>query len=146
MQNTSASTQKLPVPGNWPEALRQEFDGGQLNGCVGTTLLSETDRVRVWEVRLAPGQRAPFHRHVLTYFWTATTDGTSVSNYGDGRTIEARYKAGDTKHLQFGAGEFMVHDIKNIGDKEFVFTTVEFLDSANAPLPVPDRVRRKAAA
>jgi hypothetical protein len=31
----------------------------------------------------------------------------------------------------------MIHDLENIGDTDMVFTTVEFLDSANAPLDLP---------
>jgi beta-alanine degradation protein BauB len=34
-----------------------------------------------------------------------------------------------------------VHDLENIGDGELIFCTVEFLDSANKPLPIPDKVR-----
>ena len=36
------------------------------------------------------------------------------------------------------AGHFKVHDLANIGDTDLNFITVEFLDSANKPLPVPD--------
>lgn len=146
MKNTSAASAHIEAPAHWPEHLREEFERGQYNGCVGTTLLSENDRARVWEVRLKPGERLPFHRHLLSYFWTATTDCKGLSHFSDGRILQPEYKAGDTKHMEFGAGEFMVHDIQNIGDTDFVFTTVEFLDSANAPLPIPDQVRRKSAA
>jgi hypothetical protein len=37
-----------------------------------------------------------------------------------------------------------VHDLENLGDKEMVFMTIEFLNSANKPLPVPDKVRAAA--
>jgi beta-alanine degradation protein BauB len=37
-----------------------------------------------------------------------------------------------------------VHDLENIGTSELHFITVEFLDSANKPLPVPDSVRMKS--
>jgi hypothetical protein len=33
-------------------------------------------------------------------------------------------------------GEFMTHDLENIGDTPLIFATVEFLHSANAPLEV----------
>ena len=46
------------------------------------------------------------------------------------------YAAGDTQHHRYGPGEFMIHDLENIGETELVFATVEFLDSANAPLPL----------
>jgi hypothetical protein len=49
-------------------------------------------------------------------------------------------------HLSYAAGEYLVHSVENIGDTDLLFTTVEFLDSANAPLPVPAGVRLAAAA
>jgi beta-alanine degradation protein BauB len=54
----------------WPAAIMAEFEREKLNnnGCVGSTLLSENDKVRVWIIRLAPGERIGFHRHVLNYF------------------------------------------------------------------------------
>jgi len=39
-----------------------------------------------------------------------------------------------------------VHDLENLGDKEMVFMTIEFLQSANKPMPLPERVRPQAAA
>jgi len=139
----SAETSKAME--DWPAELRRELAANTANGCVGQALLSETDRVRVWSLSLAPGERIGFHRHVLDYFWTALTDGRARSHYGDGRTIEAVYRAGDTRHMHYAEGESMIHDLENIGDTVLAYTTVEFLDSANAPLPVPDTVRRDAA-
>ena len=124
-------------PADWPSALRQEFTERAGNGQVGSRLVSETDRVRVWSLALKPGERIGFHTHVLDYFWTAVTGGRARSHYADGRVAEVSYTPGDTQHHRFGPGEFMIHDLENIGDTELVFTTVEFLDSANAALPVP---------
>src|ERR1700680_5311900 len=126
---------------HWPEWVRQEFERNQMNACVGTCLLSEDDRVRVWDIRLKPGERIGFHRHVLAYFWTAVTPGRARSHQADGTTIETDYVAGETRHESYGLGEFKMHELENIGDSELVFTTVEFLDSANAPLPVPAAMR-----
>src|SRR5215211_4280218 len=106
--------------GPWPEAIAREFERARDNGCVGTRLISETERVRVWEIRLKPGERISFHRLVLRL-------------------------AGETQHESYGPGESKIHDLKNTGDAELVFITVEFLDSANAALPVPGEVRAKAA-
>jgi quercetin dioxygenase-like cupin family protein len=126
-----------PVPpADWPEHLRQDFSDGVGRGQVGSRLVSETERVRVWSLTLKPGERIGFHTHVLDYFWTAVTGGKARSRYADGRTLEVSYEPGDTKHHTFPAGEFMVHDLENIGGTELSFTTVEFLDSANAPLTV----------
>jgi mannose-6-phosphate isomerase-like protein (cupin superfamily) len=129
----------------WPEPITREFERNQNNPCVGTRLISETDRVRVWEIRLKPGERIGFHRHVLDYFWTAVNAGRALSHMPDGSTVERSYYAGETQHESYGAGQYKVHDLQNTGDTELVFTTVEFLDSANAALPVPDTVRLRAA-
>ncbi len=47
--------------------------------------------------------------------------------------------------MAFAAGEYMIHDLENIGDTVLAYTTVEFVEGANPALPVPDAVRRKAA-
>ena len=132
----------------WTPALRKEFAGEaeQPNGCVGSELLSETDKTRVWMIRLAPGERIGFHRHVLNYFWTAVTPCRGRQHLMDGTTVEYSYFAGETRHETYGAGEFKVHDLENLGDQEMIFMTVESIEgSANKPLPVPDTVRLKAA-
>ncbi|TPK75275.1 hypothetical protein [Mesorhizobium sp. B2-4-17] len=128
---------------HWPDAPEwlhpiraQEFVANAGNGRVGSELVSETDRVRVWSLTLKPSERIGFHTHVLDYFWTAVTGGRARSHYGDGRVAETSYQPGDTQHHHYRAGEFMIHDLENIGGTDLIFTTVEFKDSANAPLPV----------
>ncbi len=131
---------------DWPTELQAAFEDGKNSGVVGSVLVSETDRVRVWHLHLPAGQRCNFHRHVLDYFWTAHNPGRARNYLEDGSAFEADYHAGETKHFTFGKGEYFVHALENIGDADLLFTTVEFLDSANAPLPVPDSVRLKTTA
>ncbi|GAA4711676.1 hypothetical protein GCM10023215_62630 [Pseudonocardia yuanmonensis] len=118
----------------WSPELRAEFAAHEFDGEVGSRLLSADDRVRVWEIRLAPGQRWHAHRHVLDYFWTAVNPGRSRQHTSDGTTREVAYAAGETRHFTFAAGQYLLHDIENVGDTDLVFTTVEHLDSANQPL------------
>jgi mannose-6-phosphate isomerase-like protein (cupin superfamily) len=120
----------------WSDELKAEFDAYAYDGHVGSRLLSENERVRVWEIRLAPGERFHVHRHVLDYFWTAVNAGRSRQHTSDGTTREVAYSAGETRHFSFAAGEFLLHDIENVGAEGLVFTTVEHLDSANTPLPL----------
>jgi mannose-6-phosphate isomerase-like protein (cupin superfamily) len=125
----------------WTPELRAEFAVHAHDGQVGSRLLSANDRVRVWEIRLAPGERWHAHRHVLDYFWTAVNAGRSSQHTSDGTTREVSYSAGETRHFAFGPGEYLLHDIENVGDGPLVFTTVEHLDGANAPLPLSDGPR-----
>jgi beta-alanine degradation protein BauB len=98
----------------------------------------------VWEIRLAPGERIGFHRHVLDYFWTAVTPGRARLYRQDGSVVESTYAAGETRHFVYGRDEYTIHDLENIGETDLCFTTVEFLDSANKPLDlsVPRSVTR----
>ena len=63
-----------------------------------------------------------------------------------GSTVEYTYYPGETRHETYRAGEYKVHDLQNLGDSEMVFMTVEFMNSANKPLPIADAVRITAAA
>jgi len=132
----------------WPSDIAAEFEreANNPNPCVGNMLVSESDRVRVWTIRLAPGERFGFHRHVLDYFWTAVTGGRGRQHVHDGTTVEYTYQPGETRHETYGPGQCKVHDLENLGDKEMVFMTVEFLTSANQPLPLPAHVRAAKSA
>jgi quercetin dioxygenase-like cupin family protein len=132
----------------WPAAIAAELEheARNPNPCVGSTLLSETARARVWIIRLAPGERVGFHRHVLDYFWTCVTGGRARQHINDGTTLECSYEPGETRHETYGINEFKVHDLENLGDRELMFMTVEFKDSANKPMQLPEGVRPQAAA
>ena len=120
----------------WSDALRAELAGAARNGQVGSVLVTETDHYRIWLITLAPGDRLPFHTHVLNYFWVATAPGAARSHYADGRIVDVTYATGQTQHMTFAAGESMTHDLQNIGPTVLTFTTVEDKRSANAPLPL----------
>jgi len=132
--------------GGWPEGVRADMEANRFNPCVGSVLVSETDRVRVWHLHLPPGTRCAFHRHVLDYFWTCHSHGTARGYFEDGTVRDVTHFPGDTRHLHYGKGEYLVHSVENIGDTDLLFTTVEFKQSANDPLPVPDSVRLAAPA
>ena len=132
----------------WPADIAAEFarEAKNPNPCVGSMLLSEDERTRIWMISMKPGERVGFHRHVLDYFWTCVTGGRGRQHVHDGTTIECSYAAGETRHETYGPGEFKVHDLENLGDKDMIFMTVEFKESANKPMPLPAGVRPQAAA
>jgi mannose-6-phosphate isomerase-like protein (cupin superfamily) len=119
----------------WSAELRDEFERNHRNYQVGGRLLSETDRVKVWEIRLPPGQRLPAHKHVLDYFWTVLTRGDSVQHTDDGTTRRTSYEPGMTRHTSFGPGQYLFHDLENVGDSELVFITVEHQREPGDPGP-----------
>jgi beta-alanine degradation protein BauB len=140
---------QLAPPGafdRWPAGMQAELEANRQSAIVGSTLVSETDRVRVWHLLIPAGKRCAFHVHVLDYFWTCHTQGTARSYYEDGSIVRATFAPGDTKHMTFAKGHHMRHAVENTGSTDLLFTAVEFLDSANAPLPIPDGVRLTKAA
>jgi len=52
----------------WAAGMKAELDANLLNPVVGSTLVSETDTLRVWHLLIPAGKRCTFHRHVLDYF------------------------------------------------------------------------------
>lgn len=144
-----AAYELIAPPGSfdrWPAGMRAEMEANCMSPIVGSVLVSETDRLRVWHLLIPAGKRCTFHRHVLDYFWTCHSKGRARGYYEDGSVTETDHFPGDTQHLAYGAGEHLVHSVENIGDTDLLFTTVEFKHSANKPLPVPDAVRLKSVA
>jgi hypothetical protein len=94
---------------------------------VGTRLLLQNERLRVWEVRLEPGERAPFHRHVTPYFWSCVNPGTGRQRHGDGTVRVRRYREGETEFWQHSPQDARVHDLENVGDSLLRFVTVELV-------------------
>jgi beta-alanine degradation protein BauB len=134
---TSAALTSSPFSGaDWTPDIQAELVANERNGRVGSVLVSQDERVRVWHLSIAPGERLPFHRHVNDYFWTVLTSGSAKSRYGDGSVSQVSYQPGDTKHYRFALGESMFHDLENTGSTTLLFVTVELLGAPNAPLPV----------
>jgi uncharacterized cupin superfamily protein len=94
---------------------------------VGTTLWFENDRIRVWEVKLQPGERGPFHAHVTSYFWTVVEAGRGLQRSGDGSYMIRHYRLGETRYIENDPGEPLIHDLENVGDSVLRFVTVELI-------------------
>lgn len=97
------------------------------NLAVGTTLLHENDQVKVWELRLAPGERGPFHAHTRNYFWTVVDAGVGKQRLEDGSYMVRDYEVGQTQFSTHTADDPLIHDLENVGDTELRFITVELL-------------------
>jgi beta-alanine degradation protein BauB len=106
-----------------PGTYRSELDDP--DEAVGTRLLFENERVRVWEIRLEPGERAPFHRHALPYFWSCVEGGTARQRFADGTLLVRRYEMGETEFSDHSANDAKVHDLENAGESVVRFVTVE---------------------
>jgi hypothetical protein len=105
---------------------RAEFAAAEGNDEVGTRLLLENERVRIWDLDLAPGDRVPFHCHAVPYFFVCVDAGRGLSRFPDGNAVTMDYADGDTWFDEVAAGN-EIHDLENVGTTRLRFTTVELL-------------------
>jgi hypothetical protein len=104
-----------------------ELEVATSNVEVGSALTFENDWVRVWQVRLNPGERCAFHAHVLPYFWTCVDPGTGRQRSPDGTLKVRRYSDGETQFSPCSFVEPLIHDLENVGGTVLRFVTVEVL-------------------
>ncbi len=109
------------------DRLPDDAADGPTNYDVGMRLLGENDRVRVWEISLAPGERHVFHCHRTSYFWVAHTGARVRVSYPDGSFHDYEHEAGEVTHMELAPGETNVQDLTNIGDTELHLTTIELV-------------------
>ncbi len=87
---------------------------------VGTKLIFENERVRVWEFTLQPGESIEAHRHDHDYFFYPI----------EGATLEVTRESGTTR-LTLGAGQVYfrkggdTHAAKNVDDHRYHEVLVE---------------------
>ena len=82
---------------------------------VGTELLFENEAVRVWSMRLQPGESSPYHRHLLDYVFVYMTPSqlTLKGHPTDtGNTVD--FEDGYVEYINVGDG--IEHQIVNAGD------------------------------
>ena len=74
------------------------------------TVLLENDAVRVMEVRLKPGQKAPMHNHPHNHVAYIKNDMRLKLTFPDGKEVVSDLKAGQTLWLDAGP-----HQAENVG-------------------------------
>jgi beta-alanine degradation protein BauB len=107
------------------EAFADELAVAGANRALGTALWFENDHVRVFELRLDPGERGPFHVHDATYLWTVVEPGRGLQRFADGTSVERDYALGETRYLEHSPEDPLVHDLENVGTSVLRFVTVE---------------------
>ena len=99
-------------------------------GNVGTKLLHEDDRVKIWEMKLEPGEQSDAHEHLLDHI-LVVIEGDRIAGIphalskGDSaQLIEADVEPGSWYRQQRGGIEIA----RNIGNKLFREILIELKD------------------
>jgi hypothetical protein len=76
---------------------------------VGTRLLLENDRVKVWEMLLEPGASSDLHEHTMDYI-LCILEGTSIdADPPNGKTFHATVQPGKVFYVKRGGTERAVN-------------------------------------
>ena len=113
---------------------------------VGTRLLFENEVVRVWEMKLAPGDASPVHRHRCDYVIAYASALSAAIALDDDRTTAsldrttASYDAGHVAYFSVGTEGSQLQQLTNTGDDEHLHFVVELIDR-NEAAPTSSNVR-----
>lgn len=111
-----------------PADFGDELAVARENRAVGTKVWFENDRVQVWDLALAPGERVPFHCHDQDYFWTVTDPGRVLQRYDDGTSRVVDVEVGHTNFLTYEGDQRTIHDLENVGETFMRCVTVVLKD------------------
>jgi mannose-6-phosphate isomerase-like protein (cupin superfamily) len=111
------------------EDYAEELRVASENTTIGHQVWFENDRVRIWGIDLAPGERVPFHCHKRTYFWVCVDGARGTQRFPTGEKEIYDFAVGDVDFLDVAPGEELVHDLENSGESPLRFVAVEFLQS-----------------
>jgi len=101
-------------------------------GPIGTKVVYEDDRVRVWVLKLAPGEDSPIHRHELDHL-LIQIDGDRIAAVPEPDTespykeyIEAEVVRGMVTYVPRGG----IETARNVGEQPYREIIVELKDGA----------------
>lgn len=101
-------------------------------GGIASNIVFENERVRIWDMRLEPGEKSDLHRHDLDYVMIQISGDKMAANFepdsggpwGAYGYVEGAVTPGNVLWAERGGIETAV----NVGDKPFYEIVVELKD------------------
>ena len=112
-------------------AVLRGVNSGRVLGDIGTNVIYEDDKVRVWRLKLGPGEESPVHRHELDHLLVQVSgDRIAVIPEPDTQgpfteTLEADVVPGAVVHVRRGG----VERARNVGSLPYLEVIVELKES-----------------
>ncbi len=100
---------------------------------IGTELLFENDRVRVWDMTLQPGQESPLHVHEGDYLFVYVTPSRLTAFLEDKPPFTNEFDDGFVQYTEVGQGIW--HKIRNDSDQVHRQILVEFKGPSRSAAP-----------
>ncbi len=90
-------------------------------GPIGDKILFENEYVRVWSVKLDPGERQAWHQHHLPYLIVPMTEGKNIMTFEDGRERATEETPGNVLWREAG----IPHELLNNSDWQYRNVLIE---------------------
>src|SRR5262245_47208143 len=117
----SRSRAPRPAAADRRSIMAVETETTRKSGPHGERILLENHDVRVWSGTLDPGQRQPWHQHLLPYLIVPLTEGKNEMTFDDGRVRETHEKPGEVIWREPG----IPHELLNCSDWQYRNVLVE---------------------
>jgi hypothetical protein len=114
----------------------------EITEAIGTELLFENDRVRVWSMTIEPGGASPVHRHTRDWLYVYVTDDNNMeTRFLSGKRAAARFDDGYVGYHVIGDPQHpdLTHALHNRGDRTHRQVLVEFKEQSDAADGAPQR-------
>jgi beta-alanine degradation protein BauB len=94
---------------------------------LGTSLIEESDRVRIWEHRDPAGETGPTHLHRRPYL-SVVVHGSKGDTLDSAGSVLEQFTFGPGAVFWIGEGQLpQTHALHNTGDDEILIVTAELL-------------------
>lgn len=101
---------------------------------IGTSLLYEDAKIRIWNLLLEPGQTAAMHQHEFPYVYVVVTPGETLMTESDGN--EVRQADNQWQVVRHDTG--LPHSLQNLGTRRYENIIVELKhDCTGVPGSLP---------
>lgn len=97
------------------------------NEDLGTRMLVENDRVRIWEHRVSPGDTGPMHLHRRPYF-SLVVEGSSGDTLDPDESVLDHFALTPGSVFWYGDEDLPeTHALRNTGSEAILIVTTELL-------------------
>jgi hypothetical protein len=104
-----------------------------ISTAIGTELLFENERIRLWDMVLRPGETSALHRHEKDYVYVYLAPSRiTVERPGLAPATDA-YDNGYVQYTEVGVG--VEHQIRNSGNTVHRQIIVEFMEPSRSATP-----------
>ena len=107
----------------------------EISDQAATNVIFENNRIRVWEMMLAPGQASDWHTHMHDYVFVNLALAQISLKVSDREPVSRGLDDGFVQYVAVGAEGEAQHQLVNAGDTPLRQVLIEFLGPSESSEP-----------